>query len=109
MGDGRQQQRRLTPEEIAEIQEQDRQWRMEVMPPQVDINGVERLCIMCHSPLHPWHNRNYDGSVGGFCSKLCMKEFERKCALEGMGASDVDVAVDNYEEWRPKKHSPVLL
>jgi hypothetical protein len=107
MGNGRQQ-RMPTAEEIAEFQRMDREMRMEWMPPQVDVNGVERQCILCHSILHPIHNRGYDGSVGGFCSKLCRKDYERKLSLEGMSMSDVEMEVEKYEDWKPKKHSPVI-
>ena len=104
----RPQPRQVTPEQIAEMQEIDRQWRLEFMPPQLDMNGMERLCVQCHSPLHPIHNRDYDGSVGGFCNRLCMKEYEQKLARDGsMSASDVEIEIDKYEDWKPKKHSLV--
>jgi len=104
----RPQSRQVTPKQMAEFQEMDRQWRLEFMPPQLDINGVERLCVHCHSPLHPWHSQNYDGSVGGFCNKLCMKNYERKLISDGsIGASDAEMEIEKYEDWKPKKHSPV--
>ena len=94
---GRPQQRKLTPEEMAQFQEADRQWRLEYMPPQVDVNGMERQCVHCKSVLNPLHNRNYDGSTGGFCGKLCRKGYE------------ADVEIEKYENWKPKKHSPVAV
>ena len=104
----RPQPRKVTSEQIAEFQEIDRQWRLEFIPPQLDINGVERMCVQCRSPLHPWHNQNYDGSVGGFCNKLCMKEYEKKLNSDGaMSVRDADMEIEKYEDWRPKKHSPI--
>ena len=110
MGNGQQQrqQRIPTPEEMAEFQRMDREFKMQVMPPQIDLNGMERICVECHSVLHPIHNRNYDGTTGGFCNKLCAKSHERKKMGEGMTASEADVEVGKYEDWKPKKHSPVL-
>jgi len=103
----RPQARQVTAEQVAEFQEMDRQWRLEFMPPQVDINGVERLCVHCHSPLHPWHNQNYDGSTGGFCNKLCRHSYEKKLMLDGMNMTDAGNEVEKYEDWKPKKHSPI--
>ena len=110
MGSEREQRqpRPLSPEEVAEMQELDRQWRLQYMPPQRDVNGVERVCVLCHSILNPIHNRNYDATVGGFCNKLCAKEFERKCVSEGMTVGEADVEASKYEEWRPVRHSPVV-
>jgi len=104
----RPQPRQVTPEQMAEFQEMDRQWRLEFMPPQVDVNGVERMCVYCKSVLNPIHNSNYDGSVGGFCNKLCAMEYENKMMREGIGAVDAGNEVDKYEDWKPKKHSPVV-
>ncbi len=108
MGNGQQRQVRLSPEQVAQLQEEDRQWRLEFMPPQVDINGVERVCVLCHGILNPLHNRNYDGAVGGYCNKLCMKEHERKLMLGGMSPGEADLEISKYEDWRPKRHSPVV-
>jgi hypothetical protein len=103
------QMQRLSPEQVAEMQEMDRQWRLEFMPPQVDVNGMERVCMQCHSPLHPWHNQNYDGSTGGFCNKLCMKAFEGKLLLDGkMSIGEATNEVEKYEDWKPKRHSPIV-
>lgn len=107
MGGG-QQQRQVSPEQLAKFQEADRQWRLEFMPPQVDTSGIERVCVHCKSILNPLHNPNYDGSTGGFCSKLCAKDYERKLIADGMDIKDVWNEVDKYEDWKPKKHSPVL-
>ena len=104
----RPQSRQVSPEQVAQFQEMDRQWRLEFMSPQVDVNGMERLCVHCHSPLHPWHSQNYDGSVGGFCNKLCMKDYERKLISGGMSVGDADVEISKYEDWKPKKHSAVV-
>jgi hypothetical protein len=104
----RPQSRQVTPEQMVEMQEMDRQWRLEFMSPQVDTNGMDRLCVQCRSPLHPWHNQNYDGSVGGFCNKLCRHGYERKLMLEGMSLTDTCIEVDKYEDWKPKKHSPIV-
>jgi len=105
----RPQARQVTAEQIAEFQEMDRQWRLEFMSPQVDVNGVERLCVQCRSPLHPWHNQNYDGSVGGFCNKLCMKGYERKMMGDGsMSGNDAEMEISKYEDWKPKRHSLVV-
>ena len=107
MGNERQP-RQLTKEEIAEYQEQDRQWRLTYMPPQQDINGIDRVCIHCQSPLHPLRNRKYDATTGGFCDKLCAKDYEQKLMKDGMSAEDAGVEIDKYEDWKPKKHSPVI-
>jgi len=105
----RPQPRQVTAEQMAEMQEMDRQWRLEFMPSQVDVNGMERLCVQCRSPLHPWHNQNYDGSTGGFCNKLCRKEYERKLLSDGsMTISDAEMEIEKYEDWKPKKHSAVV-
>ena len=104
----RPQSRQVSPEQMAEMQEMDRQWRLEFMPPQVDINGVDRVCMQCHSCLNPIHNRDYDGSVGGFCNKLCAADYETKCIKEGMSMGDAGNEVDKYEDWKPKRHSPVV-
>jgi len=101
-------QRPPTPEEIAEFQEMDRQWRLEYMPPQVDVNGMERVCVHCRGILNPIHNRNYDGAVGGFCNKLCAADYETKMMKEGMSAEDAMNELDKYEDWKPKKHSVVV-
>jgi hypothetical protein len=98
----------ISPEQMAELQEMDRQWRLEFMPPQVDVNGMERLCVHCHSTLNPIHNHNYDGSTGGFCNKLCAADYETKCIKDGMSMEDAGVEVDKYEDWKPKRHSPVV-
>jgi hypothetical protein len=103
------QERPLSPEEVAELQEMDRQWRLNYMPPQLDVNGIERVCVLCHSVLNPLHNRNYDATVGGFCNKLCAKKFERKCVSEGMTMQEADVEVGKCEEWKPVRHSPVVV
>lgn len=108
MGNGRQPMR-VSPEQLAQIQEEMRQLKLMDSPPQVDLNGVDRLCVMCKSALHPWHNSGYDGSIGGFCNKLCAKEFERKMQSEGMSVGEADVEVSKYEEWKPKRHSPVSV
>ena len=113
MGNERRPQQRqarpLSPEEMAEMQEMDRQWRLEYMPPQLDVNGMERQCVFCRSVLNPIHNRNYDGCVGGFCNKLCRKDYERKLLSDGkMTVDDATNEVDKYEDWRPKRHSVVV-
>lgn len=107
MGNG-QRQERVSPEQMAEMQRMDREFRLEIMPPQVDVNGIERVCVLCRSILHPLHNRNYDGSVGGFCNKLCAADYETKCMKEGMSSEDAANEVDKYEDWKPKRHSPVV-
>lgn len=107
MGNNRQQ-RPPTPEEVAQFQEMDRQWRLEWMPPQVDVNGMERVCVYCHSILNPLHNRNYDGSTGGFCNKLCRHDYEGKMVVGGMSLGDAENETEKYEDWKPKKHSPVV-
>lgn len=99
---------RLSPEMLARLQEEDRQWRLQYMPPQLDINGVERLCVFCHSPLHPLHNRNYDGTTGGFCNKLCARYYEKKMMEDGMGIEGATNERDKYEDWKPKRHSEVV-
>jgi hypothetical protein len=103
----RPQSRQVSPEQMAELQEMDRQWRLECMPPQVDVNGMERQCVYCKSVLNPIHNQNYDGSTGGFCSKLCRKSCEKKLIEGGISVDDATNEVDKYEDWRPKKHSPI--
>ena len=102
------QQRVPTPEEVAQWQEMDRQWRLEWMPPQVDMNGMERQCVYCKQILNPIHNRNYDGAVGGFCNKLCSKDYEKKMMISGMTVDDATIEVEKYEDWKPKKHSPIV-
>jgi len=104
MGEGRQQ-RQPTPEEMAQWQEADRQWRLEWMPSQVDVNGVERVCVYCRSVLNPIHNRNYDGTIGGFCNKLCAMEHEDKMMEEGMSEGDAAIEVEKYEGWKPKRQT----
>ncbi|MCJ7828215.1 MAG: hypothetical protein MUP81_00545 [Dehalococcoidia bacterium] len=109
MGNGTRQ-RMPTPEEVAQFQEADRQWRLEFMPPQVDVNGMERVCVLCKAVLNPIHNRNYDGSVGGFCNKLCSKEMERALLKDGkVSVEEAELEIGKYEDWKPKKHSPVLV
>ena len=108
MGSGGQRQRQLTADEMAQLQEVDRQWRLEFMPAQVDVNGLERLCVFCRSNLNPIHNRNFDGSVGGYCNKLCIKEHERKLLSEGVSVTDATIEIEKYEDWKPRKHSPVV-
>lgn len=95
--------RRLSPEEVLKLQEMDKVWRVENMPPQVDIEGLERICIMCKQPLHPLMNREYDGSTGGFCNKLCRKDMERKMILDGKTLDDIDKELEKFESWKPKK------
>ena len=97
----------VTPEQMAKMQEMDRQWRLEWMPPQVDVNGMERVCVLCHAVLSPVHNRNYDGSVGGFCNKLCAHDYGRKMQREGMTVVDAENEVEKYDDWKPTKHSPI--
>jgi len=101
------QMQRLSPEQVAEMQEMDRQWRLEFMPPQVDTQGIERVCVLCHSILNPIHNRNYDGGIGGFCNKLCAADYETKMMKEGMSVGDATIEVEKYEDWKSKKHSPI--
>lgn len=99
----------LSQEEIAQFQEADRQYRLELMPPQVDVNGIERQCVYCQSVLNPIRNRHYDGAVGGFCNKLCMKGYEKKLLMSGeMTAEDAENEIDKYEDWKPRKHSPIV-
>jgi hypothetical protein len=110
MGNGQPQpqMQRLSPEQIARMQEEDRQIRLEFFPPQVDTNGLERQCVFCKEVLHPLHNRNYDGCVGGYCNKLCRKGHERQLMLGGMGGDEVEMEISKYEDWRPIRHSDVV-
>ena len=107
MGNERQA-RRVSPKETAQLQEMDRQWILEFMPPQRDVNGMDRVCVLCHSLLNPIYNHNYDGTVGGFCNKLCRHDFERKMMLEGMSIEEADLESGKYEDWKPKKHALVV-
>ena len=100
--------RQPTPEELARWQEQDRQFRLEIMPPQVDTQGIERQCVLCRGVLNPLHNPNYDGTVGGYCSKLCRRAHEKKLMAEGMNATDATIEIDKFEDWKPLKHSAVV-
>ena len=97
-----------TPDEIAQFQEADRQWRLEYMPSQVDVNGMDRVCVYCKSILNPIHNKDYDGSVGGFCNKLCAHDYDKKMQRDGMSIEDAGNEVDKYEDWKPKKHSAIV-
>lgn len=110
MGNGQRQPQsmRMTAEQMEMMREMERQMKLEMMPPQVDMNGMERQCVFCHGILNPLRNSNYDGSTGGFCSKLCAADYEKRLMIEGMGEGDAAIEVDKYEEWRPKRHSQVV-
>lgn len=99
---------RPSPEQIVEFERMDREFRMREMPPQVDREGLERVCISCKSVLHPLHNRNYDATVGGFCNKLCMKDYERKLRVEGTSVVDADIEVSKYEDWKPMTQTAMI-
>jgi hypothetical protein len=108
MSNGQRQQMRLSPEQMAQLQEEERQVRLEIMQPQVDINGVDRVCMHCRRTLNPIHNPNYDGSTGGFCNMLCAKAFEVKQIEDGMSEEEAGNEREKYEDWKPKRHSPVV-
>lgn len=98
-----------TPEELAAWQEQDRLWRLEIFPPQIDTQGIDRQCVLCRGILNPLSNQNYDGSVGGYCNKLCRRAHEKKLMdTDNMSPEEASIEVDKYEDWKPLKHSPVL-
>ena len=96
-----QQQRRLSPEELAQLQEQDRQIRLEMFPPQNAPNGELMLCVFCSSPLHPLHNPNFTNGIGGFCNKLCAKAMDRKLINEeNYTPEEASNEIDKYESYR---------
>ena len=78
------------------------------MPPQVDTQGIDRQCVLCRRILNPLSNRDYDGSVGGYCNKLCRRAHEKKLMDEGVSPDEASVEIDKYENWKPMQHSPVL-
>jgi len=98
-----------SPEQLARLQEEDRQWRMGYFPPQRDTEGIDRQCVFCKAVLNPLMNRNYDATAGGYCNRLCMKEHERKLMYdEGMSSEEASVELDKYENWKPRRHSQVV-
>lgn len=99
---------RLTPQQVEEIRDMNKQLRLEDSPPQLDVSGVERLCVCCKAPLHPSMSREYSGTVGGFCDKLCRKDYERKLMVGGMSMSEASDEIEKYEEWKPKRHLSVV-
>ena len=110
MSNGRpqQQMRRASPEEMAQMQEDNRQYKLINCPPQLDTQGTTRVCMFCKSFLHPIHNANYDGTVGGYCNKLCRKDHEHKLVDEGMTNADAVLETEKYEDYKPKQLSPVV-
>jgi len=95
--------RTLTSDEVAALQEADREWRMAWMPPQIDEEGKVRVCVQCHSYLHPLHNKDYDASVGGYCNKLCRRAQEKKLMYEdGMTPQEASDEIDKCEAYKPK-------
>lgn len=97
-------QRRLTPEEAGRMQAQFRQMRLESFPPQLDPDGGATQCVNCRGILHPLENNNYDGSVGGFCNKLCAKAYEKKLInTDNFSPQEASDEVDKYESLKPQK------
>jgi len=96
--------RRPSPEEIASFQEEDRQVRLQYFPPQFAPNGEPMLCVSCGGVLNPIHNRNFDGGTGGFCNKLCRKDYEKKLMNdEDFSVDEAGHEVDKYESYRKEK------
>lgn len=106
---GQENKRRITPEQMAAAAEANRQWMLAYMPPQVSAAGEELVCVYCQSLLHPIHNRRYDGTVGGFCNKLCAKEYEQRLMCEqDITPEEASLEVDMFENWKRKRNMDVI-
>lgn len=75
---------RMSVEEMAAKQMEERQIRLGMFPPQ------EGMCLFCTKPLSPLENRNYDGTTEGYCNKQCRQGRCKKLVEGGMDQMEAE-------------------